>query len=74
MVLDFACTRPFLDEFPNELLYHWFFYCALSQASVSVKRLSSYLKGEELDPEAVIKEPEPARGLSGWAWHSQAGN
>ena len=32
------------------------------QASVSVKRLGSYLKGEELDPNAVQWESDPARG------------
>ena len=36
------------------------------QASVSVKRLGSYLKGEELDPNAVQWESESARGKLTW--------
>ena len=34
------------------------------QASVSVKRLSAFLKNEELDPNLVDWNPEPASGMS----------
>ena len=40
---------------------------SLIQASVSIKRLSSFLKSDELDPNMVEWDPQPAGGRShGW--------
>ena len=36
---------------------------SLVQVSVSVKRLSTFLKSEELDPNIVEQNPEPASGV-----------
>ena len=36
---------------------------SLVQVSVSVKRLSTFLKSEELDPNIVERNPEPASGV-----------
>ena len=35
----------------------------LVQANVSLKRLSNFLKSEELDPDIIERESEPASGI-----------
>jgi hypothetical protein len=50
-----------LLQFPMTMLP--FLISSTVQASVSVKRLSNFLKNEELDPNIVEWDPEPSSGI-----------
>ena len=58
-----------LLQFPMTMLP--FLISSTVQASVSIKRLSNFLKSDELDPNMVEWDPEPAGGrLAGWVQRS----